>query len=69
MTADAETLGKPVGSDEKNGKNTYVSLLGLEGAAAEAEKYTKQALAALDVFGERAAELKAFTRRLLERTK
>ena len=69
VTADAETLGKPVGSDEKNGKNTYVSLLGLEGAAAEAEKYTKQALAALDVFGERAAELKAFTRRLLERTK
>ena len=69
VTADAETLGKPVGSDEKNGKNTYVSLLGLDGAAAEAEKYTKQALGALDVFGDRAQELKAVTKALLERKK
>lgn len=28
----AATIGKPVGSDEANGKSTYVSLLGLEGA-------------------------------------
>ena len=69
VTADAATLGKPVGSDEKNGKNTYVSLLGLDGAAAEAEKYTNLALEALEVFGDRAGELKAFTRALLERTK
>ena len=69
VTADAATLGKPVGSDAKNGKNTYVSLLGLDGAAAEAEKYTSLALEALEVFGDRARELKAFTRALLERTK
>ena len=32
MTSDTETLGKPVGSDEKNHKSTYVSLLGLDKA-------------------------------------
>ena len=30
LTSTAEELGKPVGSDEKNEKNTYVSLTGLE---------------------------------------
>ncbi len=69
VTADSATLGKPVGSDEKNGKNTYVSLLGLDGAGREAEDYTNKALAALDVFGERAEDLKRFTAALLERKK
>lgn len=32
VTSTTEVLGKPVGSDEKNGKNTYVSLVGLEEA-------------------------------------
>ena len=32
VTSDTETLGKPVGSDEKNHKSTYVSLLGLDKA-------------------------------------
>ncbi|MBQ6163423.1 MAG: polyprenyl synthetase family protein [Clostridia bacterium] len=69
VTADEDYLGKPVGSDEKNGKNTYVTLLGLEGAAAQAEKYTADALNALDFFGDRASDLKQFTRSLLERAK
>lgn len=34
VEGDAATIGKPVGSDEENGKSTYVSLLGLEGAKA-----------------------------------
>lgn len=32
VTGTTETLGKHIGSDEKNNKTTYVSLLGLDGA-------------------------------------
>ncbi len=48
VTATAEELGKPVGSDDENEKNTYVSLLGIEQAQALAASYTVQAKAALD---------------------
>ena len=41
-------LGKPVGSDRANAKMTYVTLHGLEGANAEAERLTAAALAELD---------------------
>ncbi|WDF83670.1 polyprenyl synthetase family protein [Lacticaseibacillus pabuli] len=40
-------LGKPADQDEHNGKNTYVELLGLDGARAQLVKYAKQADAAL----------------------
>jgi geranylgeranyl diphosphate synthase type II len=32
VEGDAKTIGKPIGSDIENGKSTYVSLLGLDGA-------------------------------------
>lgn len=32
VIGDEETLGKPIGSDQKNDKQTYVDLLGIEGA-------------------------------------
>ena len=41
---DEEKLGKPVGSDVDNDKSTYPSLLGLNGAIAKKDEYTKQAL-------------------------
>ncbi len=44
VTGDEALLGKPVGSDEKNKKITYVSLLGLPGAKEEAERMTEEAL-------------------------
>jgi len=37
VIGDEETLGKPIGSDQKNNKQTYVDLLGIEGAT---EAYT-----------------------------
>lgn len=40
-----EELGKPIGSDEKNKKVTYVSLHGMEAAKAEAERLTEEAVA------------------------
>ena len=48
ITGQAEKLGKPVGSDEKNEKNTYVSLTGLEVAKADQEKLVKEAIERYD---------------------
>ena len=44
VCGDSAVLGKPVGSDEKNEKVTYVSLKGLETAKSEQEMYTKKAM-------------------------
>ncbi len=47
-TADTETLGKPAGSDAALGKLTYVRLLGLDGARAQADALCTEAAALLD---------------------
>lgn len=47
VTADSQTLGKTAGKDAANDKPTYVSLLGLQGARAEANGLLSQALDAL----------------------
>jgi geranylgeranyl diphosphate synthase type II len=43
VTSSTEVLGKPVGSDEKNEKSTYVTLEGLEQAAEDVERFSKEA--------------------------
>ena len=43
VTGNFEELGKPVGSDEKNHKVTYVSLHGLDKAKADVEALSKEA--------------------------
>ena len=48
LTSTQEELGKPVGSDEKNQKNTYVSMKGLEQSGKDVIQYTKEALDAFD---------------------
>ena len=65
--ADEKIFGKPVGSDEKNGKTTFVTLYGLESAQREAERLTAEALRQLEVFGEDAEMLKELTEYLLDR--
>lgn len=50
LVGDAKLLGKPVGSDEKNQKSTYVSLKGLEQAKLDVVEYTENAKKALRVF-------------------
>lgn len=67
VTGDEETLGKPVGSDEKSEKNTYVKLLGLEKSEELVKEYSKKAVDALDVFGEKADFLKRLTEYLVMR--
>ena len=47
VTSTAEVLGKPVFSDEKNEKTTYVSLLGLEKAREEVEWISEEAILSL----------------------
>lgn len=50
VTSTAEELGKPVYSDEKNHKVTYVSLRGLTQAAEDVEKISAEALELLQHF-------------------
>ena len=47
VTSTTEVLGKPVGSDQKNSKTTYVSLKGLEQAKADVVLLSNRALDAL----------------------
>ncbi|MDQ7095799.1 polyprenyl synthetase family protein [Desulfosporosinus sp. PR] len=57
VVGDSETLGKPVGSDLRQGKSTYVSLLGLEEATRQLHSQTEKAQAALKLLGEKSAFL------------
>ncbi len=47
VSGDFAQTGKPVRSDEKNDKYTYVSAYGLDGAAAAVEEYSDKALKTL----------------------
>ena len=62
-----EELGKPIGSDKEENKNTYVSLLGLEKSKELVKEYSKRAKGALSVFGGRAEFLKELTDYLVNR--
>lgn len=48
VTSTLEVLGKPIGSDEKNHKATYVSFEGLEKAREDVALYTKSAVAGMN---------------------
>lgn len=50
VTSSFEKLGKPTGSDEQNGKSTYVKLLGVERCQKLVEKLTQDAMKILDEF-------------------
>ncbi|MBQ9592993.1 MAG: polyprenyl synthetase family protein, partial [Lachnospiraceae bacterium] len=52
VEGDTEKIGKPVGSDEKNGKCTYVTLFGLEEAKKKVEEYSDRALLAFTILEE-----------------
>lgn len=48
LTGNEEDLGKPVNSDERNQKTTYVSLHGLEAARGEVARYSKESVRLLE---------------------
>ncbi|MCR4640422.1 MAG: polyprenyl synthetase family protein [Lachnospiraceae bacterium] len=63
-----EELGKPVGSDERNGKKTYVSFLGTEEARAEQKRLSLSAaerIGKLKLKDERQKEAAEFLRELI----
>ena len=68
VTGSFEELGKPIGSDSKQDKSTYISLMGLEKSKDEAEKLTNEAISILDNF-ENSDFLKELTMELLTRKK
>ncbi|MFT8473613.1 polyprenyl synthetase family protein [Acetobacter persici] len=66
-TATAEELGKTAGKDEASGKSTYVALLGIDGARAEAERMAKSAIEDLAPFGAQADRLRDLAYYVIER--
>jgi farnesyl diphosphate synthase len=63
----AEETGKPVGADAAAGKATFVSILGVARARAQAELLVDQAVAHLDLFGQRAELLRQVARFVVNR--
>ncbi len=69
VTSDSATLGKPVGSDEKNEKITYVSLMGIKKSKQTVKELTDGATDALKVFGNDTDFLKNLALSLADRKK
>ncbi len=67
IEGDALSLGKPVGSDEKNDKSTIVKYFGLEKAKQLVKEYTDKAICALSVFDTDTEFLKQFAYMLISR--
>ncbi|WP_314663388.1 farnesyl diphosphate synthase [uncultured Selenomonas sp.] len=63
----SEEIGKPVGSDEKNHKSTYVSLTSLEEAQELARRTAEEAEKALSIFGTEADFLRDLVAYLVNR--
>lgn len=64
---DAALLGKPVGSDFKNDKHTFVDTMGIEKSRALAKEFTNGAITALKEFDGNTDVLMALTEYLLVR--
>ena len=69
VTSDMETLGKPIGSDEKNHKTTYVTIRGLAQAQKDVEKISERALERVASLSEENVFLNELIRYLIHRKK
>lgn len=67
VTSSLEVLGKPIGSDERNEKATYVAFEGLEKAKTEVERLSKEAVQILDGLKKDHTFLKEFFLYLIHR--
>ncbi len=62
-----EELGKPIGSDEQEGKNTYVKIVGLKRSKELAAEYSERSKKALGIFGDKAEFLVSLVDYLTDR--
>lgn len=69
ITGTTEVLGKPVGSDARNQKLTYVALHGLEKSGEEVQRLSAEALEILDSFEDKNEFLKELVKSLITREK
>lgn len=69
VTGSEQTLGKPIGSDEKNNKVTYVTLKGLEQAQADQRAFSEEAVSLLASFEKRNPFLEDMVEALITRKK
>ena len=69
VTSTVEVLGKPVLSDEKNEKTTYVTLVGLENAKKYVKEISNEAIAILQEFEAKNPFLEELLRQLIHREK
>ena len=68
VTSTPEQLGKPVGSDSENGKTTFATLYGVNGAMELARRVNEETCSVLrKQFGEKAAFLEQLAQQLLTR--
>jgi len=68
VVGDQETMGKPVGSDEEQGKTTYPSLIGVERSMDLARRNAAQAVESISPFeGEEAVFLSDLARYIVDR--
>ncbi len=69
VTSTTEVLGKPVGSDEKNEKTTYLTFAGMEQAIADVERYSNAAIERLKSLPQKNDFLEDLIRYLIDRNK
>lgn len=69
VTGTMEELGKPIGSDEKNHKQTYVTLKGMEASAKEVEQMSREAMEILESMEGDSRFLQDLTASLIHRRK
>lgn len=69
VTGSEAELGKAVGSDEKNHKQTYVTIRGLEASVKEVERLSKEAVGILEEYPGDSCFLRELTGYLINRNK
>ena len=69
VTGTMEELGKPIGSDEKNHKQTYVTIRGIEASIQEVERLSREAMEILSSMEGDSSFLQELTAFLIHRKK